>query len=202
MLKYYIIFINLILCISVYSQNFYYDDISSLEYQYLEHGLGLPFKSFPYSDDELSSYMEKLDIEKLSTPGKVIIQSYYDILQKEYIISDADGFLFNAGMETVLEGYYHWNISNNFDFSPKDYTYQYGYEERQPMLNIPLEAEILDSLSNTQIALAMDSRGKGDKTRFTEGLSKWGDVKDVFKFWAKRLKIWLDETHGKKTNDE
>ncbi len=68
--------------------------------------------------------------------------------------------------------------------------------------NTAMEAEILDSLTNTQIALAMDSREKGDKTRITEGLTKWGDVKDVFNFWAKRLRIWLDETHGKKTNDE
>lgn len=65
--------------------------------------------------------------------------------------------------------------------------------------NTAMEAEILDSLTNTQIALAMDSRGKGDKIiGLTEGLTKWGDVKDVFKFWAKRLKIWLDETHGVK----
>ena len=68
--------------------------------------------------------------------------------------------------------------------------------------NTAMEAEVLDSLTNTQIAMAMDSRGKGDKTKFTEGMTKWGDVKDVFKFWAMRLKIWLDETHGKKTNDE
>jgi hypothetical protein len=62
--------------------------------------------------------------------------------------------------------------------------------------NTAMEAEILDSLTNERIAAAIDSRGKGDKFRVTEGLSKWGDVKDVFKFWAKRLKLWLDETHG------
>jgi len=64
--------------------------------------------------------------------------------------------------------------------------------------NTAMEAEILDSLTNMQIAMAMDSRGKGDKIRITEGLTKWGDVKDVFKFWAMRLKNWLDETHGVK----
>lgn len=68
--------------------------------------------------------------------------------------------------------------------------------------NTAIEAEFLDSLTNTQIALAMDSRGKGDKTNVKEGLTKWGDVKNVFNFWGERLRIWLDETHGIMTNDE
>jgi hypothetical protein len=68
--------------------------------------------------------------------------------------------------------------------------------------NTAMEAEVLDSLTDTQIALAMDSRGKGDKISAKEGLTKWGDVKNVFKFWGQRLRIWLDETHGIMTNDE
>jgi hypothetical protein len=68
--------------------------------------------------------------------------------------------------------------------------------------NAAMEAEFLDSLTNRQIAMAMDSRGKGDKIRVTEGLTEWGDVEDVFKFWAKRLRIWLDETHGIKSEEE
>lgn len=61
-----------------------------------------------------------------------------------------------------------------------------------------MEAEILDSLTNERIAAVIDSREKGDKFRVTEGLTRWGDVKDVFKFWAKRIRMWLDETHGVK----
>ena len=63
--------------------------------------------------------------------------------------------------------------------------------------NTAMEAEILDSMTNERIAVAIDSRAKGDTFRITEGMSKWGDVKDVFKFWAKRLKLWLDETHDR-----
>jgi hypothetical protein len=32
--------------------------------------------------------------------------------------------------------------------------------------------------------------------KITEGMTKWGETKDVMKFWAKRLRVWLDETHG------
>lgn len=59
-----------------------------------------------------------------------------------------------------------------------------------------------DPETNTQIGLAMDSRGKDDKTSVKEGMTKWGDVKNVFKFWGNRLRIWMDERHGKMTNDK
>jgi hypothetical protein len=59
-----------------------------------------------------------------------------------------------------------------------------------------MEAEVLDSLTNQRIAAAIDRRGKVKTIKITEGMTKWGETKDVFKFWAKRLRIWLDETHG------
>jgi hypothetical protein len=31
---------------------------------------------------------------------------------------------------------------------------------------------------------------------------RWADVQDAFKFWAKRLGLWLDETHGEKKSDD
>jgi hypothetical protein len=146
MVKYYIILIGIILSVSVYSQNYFYDDISSIEHQYIERGFGLPFKSFPYSEKELFYYLDKLDTGTQSSTEKLSLQSYYSNLQKDYMYVDPDGFFFDAGVEYVMEGFYHWNINNNFDFSPRDYIWQHGYEERQPMLNIPFEAKILDLL--------------------------------------------------------
>lgn len=59
-----------------------------------------------------------------------------------------------------------------------------------------MEAEVLDSLTNERIAAAIDKRSKVKTIKITEGMTKWGETKDVMKFWAKRLRVWLDETHG------
>ena len=56
-----------------------------------------------------------------------------------------------------------------------------------------IEVEILDSMTNERIGAAIDTRPGGKM----EGFSKWGAVEGAFEFWAKRLRTWLDETHGR-----
>ena len=56
-----------------------------------------------------------------------------------------------------------------------------------------MEAEILDSQTNTQIGAAVDSK-PGSKLA---GFTTWGGAKEAFEFWPKRLRKWLDENHGK-----
>ncbi len=56
-----------------------------------------------------------------------------------------------------------------------------------------IEVEILDSMTNERIATAIDTRPGGK----IEGFSKWGAVEGAFEFWAKRLRHWLDEIHGR-----
>lgn len=60
-----------------------------------------------------------------------------------------------------------------------------------------LEAELLDSMTNKRIGAVIDTK-VAEKSKLGEGLEKWGHAKDAFKFWAKRLRKWLDEVHGKK----
>ena len=55
-----------------------------------------------------------------------------------------------------------------------------------------MEAEFLDSMSNERIAAAIDKAPGG---KFDVG--KLSPAKSAFRFWAKRLKIFLDEAHGK-----
>jgi hypothetical protein len=57
-----------------------------------------------------------------------------------------------------------------------------------------LEVEILDSLTNERIAAAIDTKAGGKLS----GVTKWGAAKDAFEFWAKRLRAFLDEAHGRK----
>ena len=59
-----------------------------------------------------------------------------------------------------------------------------------------MEAEFLDAQTNDRIAVVMDER-TGAKYKVYDGLTKWGYTKDVFSFWAKRLRKFLDEAHGK-----
>jgi hypothetical protein len=59
-----------------------------------------------------------------------------------------------------------------------------------------MEAELLDSMTNERIGAAVDTKA-AEKSKLGEGLKKWGHAQDAFKFWAKRLRKWLDEVHGR-----
>ena len=53
---------------------------------------------------------------------------------------------------------------------------------------------VLDSTTNDVIAVAADEQRAG----FSERFSKWGSAEEAFKFWAERLRKFMDETHGVK----
>jgi hypothetical protein len=57
-----------------------------------------------------------------------------------------------------------------------------------------LEAEWLDSESGEQIAALVESQ-LGDRLSL-DGLSEWGDAKEIMDSWAKRFRERLDEAHG------
>jgi hypothetical protein len=52
-------------------------------------------------------------------------------------------------------------------------------------------------MTNKRIGAVIDTK-VAEKSKLGEGLEKWGHAKDAFKFWAQRLRTWLDEVHGKK----
>lgn len=52
----------------------------------------------------------------------------------------------------------------------------------------------IDSMTNDVIAAAQDNRSAS----FTERFSKWGSTEEAFKFWADRIKLFLDRAHGMK----
>lgn len=57
-----------------------------------------------------------------------------------------------------------------------------------------IEAELLDAMTNKRIGAAMDRR-IGRETQNVNAMDEWKDIEEAFRFWAKRLRIWLDETH-------
>lgn len=54
------------------------------------------------------------------------------------------------------------------------------------------ELMVLDSTTNDVIALAADDRTAG----FTERFSKWGSADEAFKFWAERLRTFMDNVQA------
>ena len=56
------------------------------------------------------------------------------------------------------------------------------------------ELMALDSGTQEVIAVAKDDRSAG----FTERFSKWGSAEEAFKFWAERVRLFLDQAHGMK----
>lgn len=59
---------------------------------------------------------------------------------------------------------------------------------------VSLEAEIIDSQTNEQIAALVESQ-VGNRLSF-EGMTQWGDAKAIMDRWAKRFRQRLDEAHG------
>ena len=56
------------------------------------------------------------------------------------------------------------------------------------------EFEALDSMTNEVIAAASDEQTAG----FTERFSRLGSAKEAFKFWAERIRKFMDEAHAGK----
>jgi hypothetical protein len=61
-----------------------------------------------------------------------------------------------------------------------------------------MEAELLDSRTNEQLAVAID-RKKTERYKLSYG--KWEHVEDAFEFWAKRLRLFLDKAHDKNVGE-
>ena len=69
-------------------------------------------------------------------------------------------------------------------------------EEYNPVGGASMEMELLDSLTNGRVAAAIDTKA-AEEYEVVKGLKKWGHAEDTFEFWAKKLRKWLDEVHGK-----
>ena len=52
------------------------------------------------------------------------------------------------------------------------------------------EVMVLDSMTNNVILVAEDEKTAG----FTERFTKWGSAEEAFKFWAERVKTFMDES--------
>jgi len=60
-----------------------------------------------------------------------------------------------------------------------------------------IKAQLIDSMTGERLVAAIDTKtGYEQKALKTD--DEWEHTKDVFRFWAQKLRNWLDRTYGKK----
>ncbi len=69
-------------------------------------------------------------------------------------------------------------------------------EDYNPVGGASMEIDLLDSQTGERIAAAIDTK-MAEEYEVVKGLKKWGHAENTFDFWAKRLRGWLDEVHGR-----
>jgi hypothetical protein len=96
-------------------------------------GVAPPFGTAPYSVAELRQALSRVERQRLSDAGRRLYRRVLEELDRDVDYRDADGeFRFNADASLTTEAYY--------TLRDGDVPYEYGYEERQPILSFPLEA--------------------------------------------------------------
>jgi hypothetical protein len=148
------------------------DVYKAIKVLYIQQGLPMPSTNGPYSGDELREMLHRLDYEALNMGGKETYDFALEQLRTRTIYNEDQYFSFNSGLNMTLESYF--NTNGDFTYIPYDeYRYriaetvgnpysrwEYGYEEREPMLEIPLEVW----LWKNAYALMDLSVGKGPLT--------------------------------------
>lgn len=64
-----------------------------------------------------------------------------------------------------------------------------------------VEAEYCDSLTGERLLVARDDRQGRHMLNVKDVWSKWGDAEGAMKFWATRLRVFLDTAHGVAKDD-
>ncbi|OJF76213.1 MAG: hypothetical protein BKP49_08710 [Treponema sp. CETP13] len=133
------------------------DDVySDIEILYIASGISLPSSSGPWSSGELRDMVELIDIKNLSGSMRALYRSICDQLYEEQEIIREETLAFSSDIIFAPEVYAQTN-SDDFD-SESDWNY--GYEERSAMLNIPLEGWFSSIFyMRSDLSLGIDSGG-------------------------------------------
>ncbi len=107
-----------------------------------EQGRAPLFASGPYSAAEIRQNLRRIDPGQLSAPGRELYDRISARLRpapqlEQRLDDDRPGVGFRAGLEINLESYLQLN--------PGETAWLYGYEQRRPLLTVPLELWALQS---------------------------------------------------------
>ncbi len=113
----------------------------AMENLYIIAGKSLPSSSGPWSEDEMTIMLERIDYQSLNEVGRALYDYIHDLVvsqpKKEY----SDNLALSFGLETNLEGYLHTDKENVVD--EKDWFH--GFTSRRPLLNVTFESWPLES---------------------------------------------------------
>ncbi len=126
-----LIFASIVCATSLTGQKIYpinSEVYEAITYLYISQGMALPSTSGPWSGDELSRMLEKIDESRLD-------KSYSDIYQfaKNKLAAPARTVRF--GLDASVETYIHTNTTDFVD----EEDWVVGFDERKPFLDIILE---------------------------------------------------------------
>lgn len=112
-----------------------YKDIDTL---YLINGYTPPSYARPWSEAEVDFILAKLNPEKFTGPEKLAYDNILKNMEKNIILGKGEKAGLALGAEVNLEAYYQ--TDNDRD------EWIHGYEERLPLLKIPVESWLWNSL--------------------------------------------------------
>jgi len=115
-----------------------WDKLQELDRLFLESGLAVPFRTRPYSIEELKFYLKRINSSRLSPAGRQSLRTINADLKQRSLYSEEGGLAFNTALILNLESYLHSNSSPAL--------WLHGYEERLPMVSVPLELWLFDTL--------------------------------------------------------
>ena len=71
--------------------------------------------------------------------------------------------------------------------------------ETVSVVQASMEAELLDSTKDERMFAVVDTR-EGEKVTAEKGNESWEHVQGALDHWAERLRLRMDEAHGKKAD--
>ena len=108
-----------------------------LEALCLEGGMAIPSTSRPFSIAEAEAYLERIPLSSLSPGGRRTVQEVKKLLSERSLYSEGENFQFNPVLNCNIEAYV--NSADSAD------EWEYGYEQRQPLVELPLQIFLYDA---------------------------------------------------------
>ena len=150
----------------------------ALEYLYISQGLSLPSTAGPWSGDELSLMLGRIEKSKLNTDERATYR---------YVSTELAASLpsFSLGATVALEAYLHTNTT---DFTENDDWY-YDYDKRSPLVSVPLEISLADKFyAYTDIEL------KGKKyNAFKDPVTGSSSLYGTYAITTNAYNFWQDD---------
>lgn len=112
------------------------DSYRAIEHLYIQQGLALPSSAGPWSAAELLQKLERLDYDRLNAGQRKAFDAVRNAVLPASPVDQERTAAVQFGLEAAAEGYYQ---SNTDDFFTEEIRWRYGYPDRSPVLNMPLE---------------------------------------------------------------